>query len=406
MSWPSRVWRKKTGPGESRLIRQAAKAKSGAVETSSGRGADDVDARLSSREEREALDRRQADERQALDACACFDVRADDLEQPRHDVDLDVERRAAIGSSSSVSSCELAARTRRRRARRRALRTSCGSSLRRPRTRHAGRGRCAQLPRLGVDEADEVDPVLGVLEQLARDELADVAGADDDGVLEVRGLRRQQRCGRRREPSVTNAIASAQKVDELGEVRARRRRRATTPTTNEPGADRDEVEDADEVVERRVVGPLLVVVVEPVELRDTSQSGSVATKSEVLVAQCRGVSAAPLEPKRSSVSEERAARARRRRRRAARAARASRARARSDAATAGAAARAWTLVSAPLVEFPSGRWWSSLLLELKGRARVRQPEPKTIRAVGVLAFGWPPARLRARRSPRTSRPPR
>ena len=40
-------------------------------------------------------------------------------------------------------------------------------------------------PRHGVDEADEVDPVLGVLEELARDELADVAGADDDRVLEV-----------------------------------------------------------------------------------------------------------------------------------------------------------------------------------------------------------------------------
>ena len=36
------------------------------------------------------------------------------------------------------------------------------------------------LARLVVDEADELEPVLGVLLDLARDELADMAGADDD----------------------------------------------------------------------------------------------------------------------------------------------------------------------------------------------------------------------------------
>ncbi len=39
---------------------------------------------------------------------------------------------------------------------------------------------------LGIDEADEVDPVLRMLEELAADQLADVPGADDDRVLEVR----------------------------------------------------------------------------------------------------------------------------------------------------------------------------------------------------------------------------
>ena len=38
---------------------------------------------------------------------------------------------------------------------------------------------------LVVDEADEVEPVFGVLAQLLRDQLPDVAGADDDRVLHV-----------------------------------------------------------------------------------------------------------------------------------------------------------------------------------------------------------------------------
>ena len=41
----------------------------------------------------------------------------------------------------------------------------------------------AQLLRLGVDEADEVDAVLRMLEQLAGDQLADVPGADDRRVF-------------------------------------------------------------------------------------------------------------------------------------------------------------------------------------------------------------------------------
>ena len=41
------------------------------------------------------------------------------------------------------------------------------------------------LARAVVDEADEVEPVLRMLDQLSCDELADLARADDHGVLEV-----------------------------------------------------------------------------------------------------------------------------------------------------------------------------------------------------------------------------
>ena len=48
----------------------------------------------------------------------------------------------------------------------------------------------APLARVVVDESDEIDPVLRVLLDLARDQLADVAGADDHRFCEyARSLR-------------------------------------------------------------------------------------------------------------------------------------------------------------------------------------------------------------------------
>ena len=44
---------------------------------------------------------------------------------------------------------------------------------------------CAQPPRLLVDQAEQAKPVLTVLTDLARDELADLARPDDDRVLDV-----------------------------------------------------------------------------------------------------------------------------------------------------------------------------------------------------------------------------
>ena len=46
----------------------------------------------------------------------------------------------------------------------------------------------AHLFRCGVDEADHVDPVLGMLVQLAPNQLTDVTRADDHRVLNVRTL--------------------------------------------------------------------------------------------------------------------------------------------------------------------------------------------------------------------------
>ena len=91
--------------------------------------------------------------------------------------------RAARGRAASISVVRLVARTRRSRARRRAARRSRRARSGAPSTREVLEVRRGARFGLRVDEADEVDAVLGMLEHLAGDELADVAGADDDRVL-------------------------------------------------------------------------------------------------------------------------------------------------------------------------------------------------------------------------------
>ena len=110
------------------------------------------------------------------------DPRADDVEEARDDVDLDV---AVLELADQVERLLVRvareARSRRSTSSRRTIGGSCSGAPRSVELVEVG----APLLRLAVDEADEVDPVLGVLEQLARDDLADVAGADDDRVLQV-----------------------------------------------------------------------------------------------------------------------------------------------------------------------------------------------------------------------------
>ena len=63
-----------------------------------------------------------------------------------------------------------------------------------------------------VDESDEPDPVLGVLLDLTRDELAHVTRADDDAGLDERARSSLRMLARRTRPARTRVSASAQKV--------------------------------------------------------------------------------------------------------------------------------------------------------------------------------------------------
>ena len=125
-------------------------------------------------------------------------------------------------------------------------------------------------PRMRVDEADEIDAVLGVLKKLASSELADIAGADDDRVLEVERTAPRDRS--------RNAAGGCHEHDgeepEEEEPRHVRAGAAGKPRRDKkrPRAERDELEDADDLINRRVVDVLLVAVVQPEELgRDDPQ---------------------------------------------------------------------------------------------------------------------------------------
>ena len=122
----------------------------------------------------------------------------------------------------------------------------------------------APRPRVRVDEADEIDAVLRVLKELARSELADVAGADDDRVLKIeRTASRNRSC----EPTRRRDENDGEQPED-DEPRHMRARKSREPRGHEerPGAERDELKDADDLVHRRVVDVLLVAVVQPEEL--------------------------------------------------------------------------------------------------------------------------------------------
>ena len=144
--------------------------------------------------------------------------------------------------------------------------------------RSAGRPTTPRCPRpsirsrgLLVDEADDVDAVLGVLEQLLRHELPDMAGADDQGVLDVRV----------RSPTERPRNGPAERDEDDGEHpeerelrKARvREMRDIGERKEEPRADRQHVEDAEELVDARVVGPLLVARVEVVDATEHDPEG-------------------------------------------------------------------------------------------------------------------------------------
>ena len=166
---------------------------------------------------------------------------------------MTVSRRSAVGSSENATTTRS---------------TSCSRTISSRRSGGPSTGTSSEVgahpPRRGVDEADQPDAVLAVLHQLARDELADVAGADDHRVLDVRRAAMEHGPGDRaadgdegdRERPERDELDQA-RVGEMGERRS---------DEQEPGADGDHHEHRGQVVDRRVVGALVVAVVQAEEL--------------------------------------------------------------------------------------------------------------------------------------------
>ena len=119
-------------------------------------------------------------------------LRSDDLEQPRNDVDLDVVLPELVDRVEQLIV--------------RGLREGDDHPFdveqldeRVELVRLADQREVLELgpafPRIRVDEPDEVDAVLGMLHELARGELSDVTGTEDDRVLEIERTAPRSRTG-------------------------------------------------------------------------------------------------------------------------------------------------------------------------------------------------------------------
>ena len=241
---------------------QAMKAKSGDVSDEQQRGDRDVDRALEparrardphGRQARAAAGLRsrgcpRSDRRPRTAAARCRSARrrSRSARTSASVPSFDSPEKATI--TRSTSSCE----------------TSLGRSSGVPRIVRFSRSGAARL-RVGVDEADEVDAVLRVLQDLARDQLADVAGADDDRILLVRDAAADDAT---RDRAVRRHDEPGDRPEDDDRAEVDRRAESCRERDQEEGADRADVEHADQVADGRVVRLLLIAVVQPVELRE------------------------------------------------------------------------------------------------------------------------------------------
>ena len=205
------------------------------------------------------VERRKPDQRDPLDGVHRH-AGADDVEEARDDVDLEVE----VAERADHVDCLLVRRVREgdhdtvdaedaNHVLDRAQRAEDGEIFE----------ALVRLLRHVVDKPDDIDAVLRMLQELARDRLADVACSDDDRVLDVLEA-----------PAADRACEGAsrdyehdreQPEDEQLMQVERRHVSHGRADKEDPGADCDEVKDAYEVVDGRVVVALFVVLVQPVE---------------------------------------------------------------------------------------------------------------------------------------------
>ena len=243
--------------------------------------ADEVDAALDRERRAGGAGGIEADQRKAFDRVHP-DGRADRLEQAGHQVDLNVEVAerahevdekivAVVGECDDDPLGVVAADER-------------DDLVGRPQQRDLREIGSHRL-RLRVDEPDELDAELGVLHDLAPDELTDIAGAHDDRVLDVARVTPDRGAGYRaaaehepeRDPPKDECLVDGDVygADHRGDGKA------------EPRPDRDERERGPGVVECRVVRPPLVAVVEAGGTRPEHPDGNEDRKDEHVAERSR-----------------------------------------------------------------------------------------------------------------------
>ena len=158
---------RRPGPGESSLITTASDGEDRCKQNEREGCERDVHRPLQQAGGAREPERRQADERQTFDGVE-LDARADEVEEARHDVDLHfvILHRANQLERLLVESFEKAMITRSTSSRRRspAARSSVAEQ------RHVAGARVG-VPRLRVDEPDEVQAVLRMRDQLSSEQL-------------------------------------------------------------------------------------------------------------------------------------------------------------------------------------------------------------------------------------------
>ena len=147
--------------------------------------------------------------------------------------------------------------------------------------------------RLPVDESDDVQPVLRVLDQLAGDQLTDLASAQDQRVLDV-GAGPAAEATRDRPHHGQEADRERPEGDQRIDAGAARARQARGDQQH-PYSDRHQVEDLHHVVGGRVVGALLVGAVQALELGDHQPARQRAAEDHHLLGGAEGAGASPEE---------------------------------------------------------------------------------------------------------------
>ena len=181
MSFPRRTCLKKTGPGESLLIRQAIQANSGSVRISKMLAQTTSIRRFSVRETAGVARGGQRDHREPLD-CVHPDGRPEGLEQPGDDIDLDLEvmermhrveeRGMGVVRERDDDAVDVVPSD------------DVGHVFDAAQQRDPVEVR-SHLARRRVDEPHQLDSELRVLPDLAPDQLPDISGAHDDRVLNI-----------------------------------------------------------------------------------------------------------------------------------------------------------------------------------------------------------------------------
>src|SRR5947208_971066 len=106
-----------------------------------------------------------------------------------------------------------------------------------------------------IYEAEEVDPVLGMPQILLPNQLTNISGTDDDGVLEVSDVTSTiGSCGGTAQPHKSDSARPENRDLRRGRMRDVRHVR---PDRKDKRADRDHVKDAGKVVGGRMIGALL-----------------------------------------------------------------------------------------------------------------------------------------------------